>query len=54
MEMCLICGARTVTRSDMCWAHGGRPDDWDKMCEFREIHIDGVPCRWCDPVEGEW
>ena len=24
------------------------------LCKFGEVHVDGVPCRWCDPVEGEW
>ncbi len=74
---CMKCGARPVMGSDVCHAHGGKPNDWDscdcpchagrlpgncntcaggcpERCEFGEIHISGVPCRWCDPVEGEW
>ena len=52
--MCMKCGAIAVSGSDVCRAHGGKPDDLERLCEFGEEHIDGVPCRWCDPVEGEW
>jgi len=50
--ICLKCGAMAVPRSDMCHAHGGKPNDWDKECEFGEIHENGEPCRWCDNSEG--
>ena len=49
---CIKCGARPVMGSDMCHAHGGKSTDHDNECEFGEVHVDGVPCRWCDPVEG--
>ncbi len=51
---CMKCGATPVNGSDMCHAHDGKPTDHANECEFGEIHVNGVPCRWCDPVEGEW
>jgi len=52
--MCMKCGAIAVVGSEVCRAHGGKSTDHDNECEFGEVHVDGVPCRWCDPVEGEW
>ena len=52
--MCLKCGAIAVVGSEVCRAHGGKSTDHDNECEFGEVHVDGVPCQWCDPVEGEW